>query len=241
MEEFITKLFAALGFITEETTSSTMFFARAQEGRSEYYLLLFVKKEDLSDGMTTKFEEINALFDTKKKNARDIEKNTSLIICAEFENYREDCLRYKNRLLQIEEDEFFYRKYVVPYTQVALSGLNNSEDLLHSLRDTIAHEGSFEAYNNQMFANEAYFLAMQLFIKLPFLNLSVNSSGDFVTIETLLSQKIAANEKEFLDGVLRTGPVQPEERDQLLKKILDPNDNSFDEFINSFLGNASST
>lgn len=241
MEEFITRLFAAFGFETDETLRTTMFFTRAREDRSEYYLVLFVKKADLSSRIDAKFEEVNELFDAKKQAARDIEKNTSLIICVEFDNYREDCLRYKNRLLQIEEDEFFYRKYVVPYTQTALSGLNTSEHILDSIRQTIADEGKFEDFNRQMFSNEPYFLAMQLFIKLPFLNLGANPIGDFVTIEVLLSQKIASTEQHFLSNVLRSDPLEQNQRDLLLKKVLDPNDNSFDEFINSFLGNATST
>lgn len=241
MKEFITNLFAAFGFVTAETQGSTMFFTRAEGDRSEYYLLLFVKKTDLSDGMDAKFEMVNELFDIKKEVARDIEKNTSLVICVEFDSYREDCARYKNRLLQIEEDEFSYRKYVVPYTLAALSGLNEHENIVHLINQTISDENSFEAFNNQMFSSERYFLAMQLFIKLPFLNLSVSRSGDFVTIAALLSRKISSNEQQFLNNLLETRQPEQNEREQLLQKVLDPHDNSFDALLNSFIDNASST
>lgn len=238
MEKFVNRLFADFGFVTEEVLNTPMFFSRQGKDRAEYYLLLLVGKTDLSSSMDSKLERVNILFNEKKKSAKDVEKNTSLVIFVEFDSFREDCLKYKNRLLQIEEDEYFYRKYVIPYTKDALSLFNAQESIENSINKAITDESNFETFNNHMYSNEPYFFAMQLCIKLPFLNLSVNRSGEFATIETLLSQRIATTEQRFLDNILQTHQPEQNERDQLLKKVLDPNDNTFDSFINSFLGDA---
>ncbi|WP_126248005.1 ABC-three component system middle component 1 [Chitinophaga rhizosphaerae] len=237
MENIITQLFIKFGFVTLETDSRIKFFTNSNSDRSEYYLVLFIKKADLST-IDVNLTEVLTLFESKKALATDVEKNTSLIICVEFENYAEDCVRYKNRLLQLEEDEFFYRKYVIPYTPNALLGLNNQNDIVTSIHQIISDEERFDAFNTQIFANEIYFLAMQLSIKLPFFNLNVARSDDFISISELLSQKISQGEQQFLSSILKAPQLEQNQRDQLLQKVLDPNDTTFDTFINSLIDDA---
>ncbi|TDQ79083.1 ABC-three component system middle component 1 [Sphingobacterium yanglingense] len=241
MRQSITTLFSAFGFTNTQTDSEVMFFTRTEEDRAEYYLVLIINKTGLVSEIEQKFEIVNALFDNKKRESRDIEKNTSLIIFVEFESYREDCPKYKNRLLQIEENEYFYRKYVIPYTPIALSNFTAEDNFVNSIEQTISNEKNFDAFNSDMFENEPYFFAMQLYIKLPFLNLNINRSENFFTIAAMLSEKIGTNEQLFLARVLDTPQLEQNERDQLLQKVLDPNDNSFDIFINSFIGDAPAT
>jgi hypothetical protein len=55
------------------------------------------------------------IFNKKKKDLNEIEKNTSLIILLKVENLKKDFEELKNQIMRIEEDEYFFRKYIIIY------------------------------------------------------------------------------------------------------------------------------
>jgi len=80
-------------------------------------------------------DELNNFFKDKKTNSlvnlldnlknddsknifKDIEKNTSLIILLKVEKIKKDFEDLKNQIMKIEEDEYFFRKYIIVYDKI---------------------------------------------------------------------------------------------------------------------------
>ena len=106
------------------------------------------------------------------------------------ENIQEVYKNYLNKIMTIEEDEYYFRKYVVFYTEDGLSKLNYDTQ---SLIDYIQSENLFDKFENNMFFDESYFIAMQLIIKLPFISLP-HSNNHFETVEDRIETRIKTEE-----------------------------------------------
>jgi hypothetical protein len=114
-----------------------------------------------------------------------IEKNSSLIVlikCNSIESI--DSLR--QQILLFEEDEYFLKKYVLLYTDESISQLTHTP-LIPLLRDKVCNNDFFTLFAAIGHKAEIaeYIVVLQLFIKLPFLNLNEDRNGF-----TSLSQKI---------------------------------------------------
>ena len=88
--------------------------------------------------------------------------------------------------MTIEEDEYYFRKYVIFYTEDGLSKLAPDTQ---NLIDYIQSENLFDEFENNMFFDESYFIAMQLIIKLPFISLP-HSNDYFETVEDRIESRI---------------------------------------------------
>lgn len=143
------------------------------ESSSEVMLNFFTCKK--TEQLISEFEKIQ---DNKMK------KNTSLFITVKVENLEKEYERLKNIAMRIEEDEYYFRKYVIFYTEEGLNKLKpNVEYLLDYINSESPDEKSlFDKFEENMFFDDAYFVAMQLIVKLPFISLP-HSDTHFETIE----------------------------------------------------------
>ena len=125
-----------------------------------------------------------------------VKKNTSLFVTVKFENL-EEYERFKNIAMRIEEDEYYFRKYVIFYTEEGLIELKSHDDSLlqyiQANSDESDEESLFDKYEKNMFFDDAYFIAMQLIIKLPFISLP-HSNDHFETIEDRIESRIKTAE-----------------------------------------------
>lgn len=176
---------------------------------SEFFILKeFDKKNFL---LFYKDEELNQFIsDFQSIENNKIIKNTSLIILLNVDDLE---VFYRNNLykiMQIEEDEYYFRKYVVLYTNEGLSKLeSNTKFLLDYIQGQDSKDRSlFDKFENNMFFEEAYFIAMQLIIKLPFISLP-HANGNFEMIEDRIKLQI---KKEYM--------IESEEKvNQILEKL----------------------
>ncbi|HFI0468598.1 TPA: ABC-three component system middle component 1, partial [Streptococcus suis] len=123
-----------------------------------------------------------------------------------------------NTILTIEEDEYYFRKYVIFYTEEGLDKLNpDIQWLLRYIRgngNDSDEESLFDKFERNMFFDDAYFIAMQLIIKLPFISLP-HSNDHFETIEDKIKLRIGT--AELVD--------QEQQVDQILGLFHDDNIN----------------
>ncbi|KKL13069.1 hypothetical protein LCGC14_2529460, partial [marine sediment metagenome] len=114
-----------------------------------------------------------------------IEKNSSLIVlvnCSSINRIE----KLQQQILLFEEDPYFLKKYVILYTDTSIMGFPKAI-LIPELRKKINDNIIFNRYSKEGYIDEIadYLVVMQLFIKLPFLNLDYTTEG-FVS----LNQKI---------------------------------------------------
>jgi hypothetical protein len=122
-----------------------------------------------------KYKSLESHFNelVKKGQSNTLEKNTSLIILVKC-NTLISIEKHQQPILLIEEDEYFFKKYVILYSESAIQGLYNYSPLVPLLQEKVKNEASYNTYASEGYNDEIaeYLVVLQLFIKLPFLKLS---------------------------------------------------------------------
>jgi len=232
MKELISKIFTASGFTEAAAAENIILFAPDDRNEIEYYLVQFIEVSSLV-GYTA--EDVYNLMISVKSQLRDIEKNTSLILCVKFENLSNQYPTYKNSMLQVEEDDFWFKKYLLPYTTAAISELNSEDDVLAKINLIVDQEDQFLAFSQNILSQERYFVTIQLLIKIPFISLSFAQHLEFVSIERRLEEQLAQSERDLLYEKVIPYEQSNEVWASLKEQALDPENTKFDAFINKFL------
>lgn len=137
---------------------------------SEYFIVSQYSQEELhnffDDDKTSrvikKFEMLSV-----KSEHENIKKNTSLFILVEVDNLKEafEDEKIQRSILLIEEDYYYFRKFILLYTKDGLLGLQDKSDN-EALYNYL--ESDMNYFEEDMFFNESYFIAMEIGVKLPF-------------------------------------------------------------------------
>lgn len=179
----------------------------------EFFLIQEYNREDFkssSEGESDFFtcEQTNKLISCfEKLNDNKIKKNTSLFVTIKVDELKQSYESLRNMIMKVEEDEYYFRKYVILYTEEGLSRLNsNIEDLLNYIQST-SPEGEylFDKFERDMFFHTSYFIAIQLIIKLPFASLH-HSDNHFEIVEDKIQARIEMeglnDHKKKVDDIL---------------------------------------
>ncbi|VTS73092.1 ABC-three component system middle component 1 [Streptococcus australis] len=180
---------------------------------NEFFLIQEYSREDFkssSEGGSDFFtcEQTNKLISCfEKLNDNKIKKNTSLFVTIKVDELKQSYESLRNMIMKVEEDEYYFRKYVILYTEEGLSRLNsNIEDLLNYIQ-SISPEGEylFDKFESDMFFDTSYFIAIQLIIKLPFASLH-HSDNHFEIVENKIQARIEMeglnDHKKQVDNIL---------------------------------------
>lgn len=152
--------------------------------KSEYFIVSQYSQEELhnffDDDKTSQvikeFERLSVI-----SNHENINKNTSLFILVKVDDLKEafEDEKIQKSILLIEEDYYYFRKFVLLYTQNGLSDLRDkatNESLYNYL------ESHIDDFEEDMFFSESYFIAMEIGVKLPFFTLP-KRNGIYQSIE----------------------------------------------------------
>ncbi|MFK4894743.1 ABC-three component system middle component 1 [Lactococcus petauri] len=169
---------------------------------NEFFILQEYDKEVLQSSSENEenfftCEQTNRIVsEFEKIKDNKIKKNTSLFINVKVENLEIEYKRLKNITMRIEEDEYYFRKYILFYTEDGLSKLKPDVQFLleyiqSEVPKTTASVGNnlFDEFEMNMFFDDAYFIAMQLIIKLTFISLP-HSDKYFETVEDKIETRI---------------------------------------------------
>lgn len=141
--------------------------------KSEYFIVSQYSQEELhnffdDDKTSQVIKEFERL--SLKSEHENIKKNTSLFILVEVDNLKEafEDEKFQRSILLIEEDYYYFRKFILLYTQDGLSDLRDKEtnETLYTYLDS-----NIDAFEEDMFFSESYFMAMEIGVKLPFFTL----------------------------------------------------------------------
>ncbi|MGE6579129.1 ABC-three component system middle component 1 [Paenibacillus xylanexedens] len=168
------EIFTQNRFIVQNFISMPTNIFALDIGRGSYYLVIFVEERILN---YESVELFNSYFDEIKRLEEgyrpDMDKNLSLIVCVKRNNLFPDPILHKV-IFDIEEDPYFFKKYVLTYsdTQVDLL-LENKGDtpIIKHLYLVLNDDDLFQKHKNDPYEETEYNLISKLFIKLPFLNL----------------------------------------------------------------------
>lgn len=147
------------------------FYTNSQN--SEYFIVSQYSPDELNnffdDDKTSKvikkFERVSLT-----PEHENIKKNTSMFILVEVDDLKEvfEDENVQRSILLIEEDYYYFRKFIILYTRNGLLDLRDkatNEALYNYL------ESNIDAFEEDMFFSESYFMAMEIGVKLPFFTL----------------------------------------------------------------------
>jgi hypothetical protein len=229
MRTIISQLFAVSNFSEEELSTDATFYAPITDTEIEYYLVYYIAKDSLGN-YTARHNYVSALASLKEKNATlgNIDKNTSLILCVQMEDLRADCTSFKHDLLRIEEEAFQFKHYVLPYVPTALATLSTSSTILADLNTLVNDERRFRAYFSDSYADSDYFLAIQLFLKLPFLGPFPPQTAAFQSIDQIVDQYIDLNHVRQYYAMAISDDAQKINLEQLEQQALNVTTDDFE-------------
>jgi hypothetical protein len=234
MEQLIEKLLTECGYskrdqgISLYSKEDKSFFLMVSI--SEEVFLSLRNKDLIRDNQSYKvvLDGFKQLINTGDQVA--VEKNTSLLVlvrCLEIGAI----VKLQQQILLFEEDEYFFKKYVILYTDDSIIGLN-STPLVPQLRVKVKNKEHFNQFAGEGYLPELaeFLVVVQLFIKLPFLNFE-HGTETFTPLSQKLSTDLGISYPLYTallhnsDGLLEIDFTKPESEDrinELLSKL--PND-----------------
>lgn len=232
MEELVKKLLSECAY--NEKTEGITFYSK--DDKSFFFIINFSEEEFTplkNNNLIKENQQYKAVMNGLKEIINSggqitIEKNSSLIVlvkCSSIEAIED----LQNQILLFEEDQYFFKKYVILYTDASVSGLN-ANPLVPELRMKINDKTNFNRFAREGFKSEIaeYLVVMQLFIKLPFLNLdhgtegftSLNQKIIFVLNAEAELYKSILNRSEELGQIDFSKPEDEAKINQLLNNLL---------------------
>ncbi|WP_281633362.1 hypothetical protein [Flavobacterium luteolum] len=187
-----------------------MYFTFFEDGKEDYYVLLFMSYEELkilNGDSEFKFEFlINAVVeeDIRKKHLKEfdavnLDYNLSFILILNLEEETDLILK---ELHKIEENYRIAKKYILPYNK---EDVNNLKQKIKS-RNAIVELNKIAIKNSSLLNNKKetwYKLLMSLFIKLPFLNyIPLNDNQQLKNIKNEINSELNDSEKIFVETIL---------------------------------------
>ncbi|WP_313385915.1 ABC-three component system middle component 1 [Chishuiella sp.] len=168
---------------------------------NQFYLTLKLKETEFqtienknSIEVIPSYKELLDFFNelVQSGTSTSIEKNTSLLIFVECENIKALEV-YKQQILVLEEDQYFFKKYVILYTENGISGIN-TDTILSDLKAKLSNKDNFDNYYTNGFSTEleGYLFILQLYIKIPFITLP-SFDNQFKTLETKITEDLGDN------------------------------------------------
>lgn len=180
-------------------------------------------KEKISEDQDKLYDYITGL-----ENGNEIKKNTSFIILIEL-NENSEKKNIQEEILDLEEDKYFFKKYVITYLNDEVNSFYNKlkeyDNIINFMEKNLNDTDKFEKFkvNNEM---SYYSLILKIYIKIPHL-----SCGDIFNKKeiTNLGKSIIEEIKE----------IQEKEKGDILldyhKKVISLNENDIDVYIERML------
>lgn len=184
MHNLIEQLLASEG-MARKTSTDLALYEYSTPGKTNYWLVIH------DEPIIT--PEIQAGWLSKCKNATAdpaLEKNINLLIVW---NTDSSSVLANKRVHQIEEDSYFFKKHVLPYTTEELESLRQeiaTQGFTAVFRESITAPSTFTEYKSHYLEGGWQSLLYRLAIKLPFISVNSSNNSDLASLERNIQEKI---------------------------------------------------
>jgi hypothetical protein len=212
----LNQIFQDNGFEVVNNNDNLKILKRNDNEKFEYFLL--IQSTNIANILEEKqLQYLKTLKDTIRD--KEVDKNSTLLICFESEILPLNLEIYKE-ILKIEEDPYFFRKLVLPYTQEQVGFLDNPDEFGNIIKDTNKFEEFKVACKNKDLTNSQYEIISQLYIKLPFFKLPTVSNIKNIVLDEYKSS-LNDEETKTLEFLERTNIDEIVDNDDFFKKLED--------------------
>lgn len=227
MKSFIAKLFKENGFkeIEIENThkDDITFFGNYSNNLTNFYLLLYVDKIEenfLTERVPNYFSAIKTI---KEGYDERIDKNLSMIVCYR-ESVEEDITKQNKIYFDIEENPYYFKKYLLSYSDMEeeklLELLYEEDSTTELINNVVTNTEYFAKFKSEVVTDSSvlYKICSKMMIKIPFINLNyikdeLENLSD--KISTIMDEKDLDEFRNMIISNELTGD------DEMLKKILE--------------------
>ena len=258
MNEIMINLFKEYNFIKLWEDNNRIFFTNTNKNVVSYFILNFIDCSDISDDDNYLREELSKLeeeyidssneksgikysiidsFEDKQEVAQ-IDKNTSAIYLVEFSEINM-LAKYRNLIYSIEESPNYFKRYILPYTEKQVVGLNKvlsdykDRNIVEILTDLADDEENYYSLMNAKNSNSIYELVIRLFSKVPFLQYKFRAKSDEISLEKMVNDALDDNLKIYDQAIIKNkidieelisqeeDDISEKEVDKILSKLLE--------------------
>jgi len=258
MNEIMINLFKEYNFIKLWEDNNRIFFTNTNKNVVSYFILNFIDCSDISDDDNYLREELSKLeeeyidssneksgikysiidsFEDKQEVAQ-IDKNTSAIYLVKFSEINM-LAKYRNLIYSIEESPNYFKRYILPYTEKQVVGLNKvlsdykDRNIVEILTDLADDEENYYSLMNAKNSNSIYELVIRLFSKVPFLQYKFRAKSDEISLEKMVNDALDDNLKIYYQAIIKNkidieelisqeeDDISEKEVDKILSKLLE--------------------
>lgn len=258
MNEIMINLFKEYNFIKLWEDNNRIFFTNTNKNVVSYFILNFIDCSDIYDDDNYLREELSKLeeeyidgsneksgikysiidsFEDKQEVAQ-IDKNTSAIYLVKFSEINM-LAKYRNLIYSIEESPNYFKRYILPYTEKQVVGLNKvlsdykDRNIVEILTDLADDEENYYSLMNAKNSNSIYELVIRLFSKVPFLQYKFRAKSDEISLEKMVNDALDDNLKIYDQAIIKNkidieelisleeDDISEKEVDKILSKLLE--------------------
>lgn len=180
MEKFIEKLLDSLKYRKNKygfyNKSGDDFFRIDEYSEANVLNYFKDKKTQLA---TDSYKKMITVCDEAKMN-------TVQIILVKVADLRTFFYNYKNQVMQIEEDPYYFRKYILVYTEEAIDEIEKYS--ISELEKFILDDNNYDCFEKDLYSIPSFFVCMECYIKLPFLTLPIRDEN-YVSLNHLIQEE----------------------------------------------------
>jgi len=215
MLEKLYTIFENEGFRFIKKENNYLLLKRNGGEKFEYFVI------EESTKLGNVLENQNQVFKKIKQESDDkeLEKNTTYLICFKSDKLPLSSIEYK-QILEIEEDSYYFRKLVLPYTQNQLTKLDTTNDFANIIKDINKFEEFKEDCKAKNLSESLYEIVSQLYIKLPFFKLPTISERKNIILEKYRNS-LDEKESKILNFIENIDIENIEDSEEFYKKIED--------------------
>lgn len=154
---------------------------------------IVIEEDDLSSVVLRQSDMLN---DCKiKYESNDLEKNASLLILWNTTGELE-LSEMKKLIMPIEENPYYFKKHVLYYSPSELEEFNSKledNNLSDFFSSNITNEETFRDYKENPLQGSWRELFYRVTIKLPFINININTSSNIESLQHIINNKLENN------------------------------------------------
>ncbi len=154
---------------------------------------IVIEEDNLSSVVLRQSDILN---DCKiKYESNDLEKNASLLILWNTTGELE-LSEMKKLIMPIEENPYYFKKHVLYYSHSELEEFNSKledNNLSDFFSSNITNEETFRDYKENPLQGSWRELFYRVTIKLPFINININTSSNIESLQHIINNKLENN------------------------------------------------
>lgn len=215
MNTIMNKLFEQYNFVKTWEEDNRMFFVNTDKNVVSYFILNFIDCTNISDDEELIRAELDRLEEEYVDGESDekgikysiinsfenmheisqIDKNTSAIYLVKFSEVNM-LSKYRNLIYSIEESPNYFKRYILPYTEKQVVGLQNvisdysGKNIVEILSELADVEENYYSLMNGTNYNSVYELVIRLFSKIPFLQYKFKATSDDISLEKMVKDAL---------------------------------------------------